>query len=539
MMIEKLQINNALRLIEDQLAGLNKKEGADNLKHTALTSQKENLLQWIAWMTANNEEAPITAHPEKECYEPSAALRHFWIGYFYEKTHVPFNIITYYSIPGCNLEIFRKTCETIVERHQILRTVPLFNADTPSLKQKILPRADLSQHLTITDIRDADNKDNVLDQHLQLARAHIFEYGETPSFQFKVLQYQGDDCFIIFNISHAIFDGFSQNIFTEEFKAIYNAYKQGTSPKLEALPVQFKDFCEWEAALHRKALSSIFEKYWFSQNTDRFPMRNLSTHFSGTALKDFSYRASLKERIKPYLKDNEEKTISAFYGVVAKAERTPAMSYRFTLDSNTFARCNAFCRKQQTTIYPLVLAVLNLLIYKRTGIDDIVIGANIAIRDRVELQKLLGFFVNTILIRNQVDEKKQFNGLFTDVILNISLASFFKYYTMSKLLDDMDIPFNSINTLFINMLPIQSGAVLTDFTSRHYNNNTLGYFDIDLHVQRYANGIEFSCNYNHSIYSSADITSLFDEFIVLLQLCLNHPELPVAQLLLSLQKRHR
>jgi non-ribosomal peptide synthetase component F len=182
------------------------------------------------------------------------------------------------------------------------------------------------------------------------------------------------------------------------------------------------------------------------------------------------------------------------------------------------------------TVYPLIISVLNAFIYKVTSIKDIVIGANIALRDRIELQKLIGFFVNTILVRNRRKGHERFSDLLTDVIINTSLASAFKYYTMAKLLDDMNIPFQAVNTLFINMLPTQSGVTLTDFSKRHNNNITPGYFDIDLHIQRYVNGIEFVCNYDFSIYSEEDITSLFDEFTTFFRKCINNPDATIDEI---------
>lgn len=524
MLFEEFQLKNACKYVDARILKLNNEPSKDNRRIGILESQRADLLRWSEWINRNHHfETPILSVESCDLYEPSAALKHFWIGFFFEKTHVPFNIVTSYFLQEFDLEIFKKTCSTLIQRHEILRTNAVFSEDSGTVKQRVLPAIDPDSQIIMIDISAEKEKASILEQYLETSRKHIFTYTDKPLFYFTVIKYDEHTHHIIFNISHAIFDELSKDIFETEFRTVYAAYSRGEDHLLEPPVAQYKDFCNWERNLHRGNLSEIFGTYWFSKTKERFPKQNLSTYVNKSYLKDFSYRESLKKRIAPYLKNDDDATISAFYGTVSKAERTQAKSYRFTLDSDTFIRFNSLCRERMISAYPIIVAALNVLIYKKTSIRDVVLAANTAIRDKIELQKMIGFFVNNVLIRNHVDGNKTFDELLTDAVTSISLASYFKYYTLSRLLDDMDIPFNTINTIFLNMLPAQSNVVLEDLCEKHDDNTILGYFDIDLHIKRYANTIQFLCCYDFSVYSKEEITTLFDQFNFLLKKCINNP----------------
>jgi hypothetical protein len=113
--------------------------------------------------------------------------------------------------------------------------------------------------------------------------------------------------------------------------------------------------------------------------------------------------------------------------------------------------------------------------------------------------------------------------LITDVIVATTLASSYKTYTLPRVLDDLDIPFNAVSTVFLNVLPSHQTSMLTDFSKQHDDTLTPVGFDIDIKVQQYANGIEFRCSYDFTVYSKADITRLFNSFEEMLKACLEDP----------------
>lgn len=527
MLFEKLQLENELEYVREQLLQINAGTAAPGEQREILEAQQSRLLKWSAWLSDHFYRVPITPIGKQEHYDPSAALRHFWIGFCYEKTHVPFNMVTTYSLEEFNPEAFGRTCEEMTRRHEILRTVALFYEHSQTVKQKVLPLPVAGPAVTLMDISGESDKDEILKRHDDAARKYIFNYAQGPLFYFAVFKYDASQYKVLFNISHAIFDGWSKEVFEEEFAAIYLAYCQQRPHGLQDLSVQYKEYCAWEINYQRTDLAGGYAEYWYSQSSDRYPAGNLVTHFSNEPLADFSYRRSLRQRIAPYLKDTSDNTLDAFYGVVAKAERTQAVSYRFPVAGDTFTRLNAFCAERSVSPYHVIVAVLNVLLYKTNGVRDIVLGASAAIRDRKEIQKLIGFFVNTVLIRNCVTEEKTFSNLVTNVVISTALAAFYKSYTMSKVLDELDIPFNAVNTLFLNVMPSSVESALTDLSRRHYDTRVPGYFSIDVTVKRYDDGFEFWCNYDFTIYSKEDITGLFNGFEHILEVCLRHPHLTV------------
>ncbi|NLR57702.1 hypothetical protein HGH93_06305 [Chitinophaga polysaccharea] len=528
MTFEKLQLDNVLQFIDAQLETPALTSDETERRKTLL-SQKTSICTWSAWLAKSPYNTPIQTIQSMELHEPSAALKHFWTGFFLEKKHVPFNVIITYDLPYFQEDIFRQTCKIIIDKHEILRTVAVFDTTTLTVKQKILPKVSLSSHLTIVDIshHTEEEKLKIIQEHTDKATDYIFEYGDEPYYYFTVLTDGNNRNFILFNISHSIFDGFSKIIFRREFLAIYSALSQQKDVNIELPEVQYKDFSAWENNLQNQDLKKDFQKYWCSESDSRFPGENLSTFYGKFKLSDYSYRESLKRRIVPYLINDSEETVSAFYGVVDKAGRTAARSYRFTISGDKFLKLKEVCKNRSVTIYPIMICMLNILVYKKTNLKDVVIGSLVAIRDRPVLQKLIGCFVNTILIRSRVNERSNFNDLLTDAMISSTVASTFKYYTMSKLLDDMDIPFNTINTMYLNMLPALPNEALTDFSPRHHQHTVFGHFDIDMYLQLYTNGLEFMCHYDINIYTREAIVTLFEDFIHLMELCMDNPHTPI------------
>ncbi|HTI08350.1 MAG TPA: condensation domain-containing protein [Puia sp.] len=530
MIFEKLQLENISAYISRQMEKSDPADEKDGQRLLRLKFQQEKVREWSAYLSGGEQDLPVVPIAKGEYYEPSAALKHFWIGYRYEKTHVPFNIVINNLWGQFNLEIFKRTCHTIIERHEILRTVAVFLDDARAVKQKVLPEIDLDRLLTVIDISQEKDPKKAIGHHLDLAKNHIFEYERGPYFYFTLLKCSGEEFFVIFNISHSIFDGFSKDLFEKEFSILYRAYKEGKPHGLKELPLQYKDFCKWEGEIQSKDISTAYRKYWFYDEDARYPQGNLSLYYTRTELNDVSYRDSLRRRIKPYLRDAGEETVRAFYGVVGKAERTYSRSYRVVIHGDALAGLHVLCRKRKAAVHFFIMAVWNVLIYKTTSLKSVVFGVNTATRDRAEFQTIMGFFVNTILVRNSLDGNMSFDSLLTDIIINGSIASSFKYYTLAKLLDDLDIPFNAINTIFLNVQPTTPTAALTDLSSRHSDKTMLGIFDIDLHIRICNNGIEIVCHYDTSIYQAEVIERLWDGFMDLLQKCTTNPLLPIDEI---------
>lgn len=525
--LEESLMDVALNYVDERLAA---RDGTGANAET-LQLQRSCLVQWTKWMRDNYYNVPIMPVEEQEYYEPSAALQHFWIGYFYENTHVPFNIVKQYDFEDFNPQAFRLACRSLLERHEILRTVAVFPDASGRVKQKVLPAIEVASVITEVDAGGEGEKDKTAARHVERAGKFIFDYGQGPLFYFTLLRYGTRSCRVLFNVSHAIADEWSVRVFEEEFMTFYQWNCMGTGAVPGSPTIQFKDYCAWERKLQKGTVGEQFRQYWHWQNPHKYPAHNLTTHFSNAPLTDFSYRESLRRRIAPYLKSTDEKTLQLFYGIVAKAERTPSKSFSFAVAGDAYAGINALVERMSCNAYYVVLAALAATVYKITGAREVVFGANVALRDREGVDKLIGFLVNTILIRINVDEKNSFGYLVTDVIIRAALASFHKQYTMSKLLNDQDIPFHAVNTVFLNVSLESSGTVQSNAAGKHWDKEVLGYFDLDLHIAFRRNGLECWCNYNTAQYAEDQITLLFDHFIQVLNACTSHPDVVIDDLI--------
>ncbi len=527
MNIEKTQLDRLVAHLDARLGQWS--PGTDPARRSSLARQRDEVARWAAWMEENYCNVPMTAPPDQALYEPSAALRHFWLGYFCEKTHVPFNIVAHYSMDGFNKAAFRRACADLVARHEILRTVAVFDPEALEVKQKVLPAVDANALVRVVPPGEGGSREARLAQHQAAAAGHIFEYTEWPLFYFTVLPEQTGPCTVILNLSHAIADAWSRRLFESEFIGRYAAYAAARPKPLPPPGPQFKDYAAWENNLLKWGIADRFRAYWFRTEPTRHPARNLSTHLGKAPATDPSQRAYLHKGLPPYLKHPDEKTLDALCGVVGRADRTAAKTYRFAVGKDLLNRLNRLARESSTNLSVVITAALNVLMHRVTGLPDLVIGANIALRDRLEVQEMLGFLVNLILIRTRVTGDLPFSAVLTETALSTALASFHKNYTLSRLLDDLDIPYNAIDTVFLNVLPPQTG-LLADFSKQHTDEGVLTIFDLDLHVQEYANGLAFSCNYDAALYTQTQITDLFDRLVRVFEGVTGNPETRVDQL---------
>lgn len=525
MSLEIIQLNQLLKYLDIRC------RQQDQQRHPEQLTQRDSLLYWSNRLSQHSFKTPVTSIPPAELYEPSAALKHFWLGFFLEKSHVPFNVTMPRFVPALQLNEFKTVCQNLINQYEILRTIPVFQKEEKKVLMRVLPFLDVNDILTIRDISNEPDKKEIFNNEVDKARNHIFDFGTAPALHFTILYDDKNRSLVIFNISHTLFDGYSKIIFEREFERLYEKCL-GKLP-LSAIPpaLQYKDFCHWEKLFQQQPLSEYFREYWLRYTPAKFPEGNLSDRFREKPVTDVSYRQSLAHRIAPYIKETDPSTIAAFYGIVGKAERTPAHGYRFVLTGDTFEAINALCRSRGTGLFNVLVAAFNVYLSQLTGYDDIVLGSNVALRDQPALQEMPGFLVNTLLIRTQVTPYQHFNDALTEATLSTAVASSFKYYTMAKLLDDLDVPFERINTIFLNTYPAAPGALLTDFSSQHQQDPSLGYFEIDLHIKPFSNGIEFRCYYDCSIYTAEVISGLFKDWMQLLSACLQQPDMPVDTLL--------
>lgn len=277
-----------------------------------------------------------------------------------------YHVIVAYRITGeLVLQALEKSLNEIVRRHETLRTTfPALNGQpvqivapnfTVAIAQENLEELSAEQQATET-LRQATN---------ELKRP--FDLAEGPLTRIKLLRLNSSEHVLLLNIHHIIFDGWSRGVFYRELAELYAAFVQGKPAPLPILPMQYIDYTAWERKqMQGKALEAGLS-YWKHQLAGAPPVLDLPTDFPRPPVETF--RGAYQE---------------------------------FLLPSHLVPELKKLGQRERVTLFMILLAAFQVLLSYYSQQDDIVVGTDAANRGGVELEKLIGFFVNQLVLRTDL-----------------------------------------------------------------------------------------------------------------------------------------
>jgi hypothetical protein len=217
----------------------------------------------------------------------------------------------------------------------------------------------------------------------------------------------------LYDIHHIISDGTSRGIFLRDFMSCY----EGKEKDLPELRIQYKDFCCWQNSGFEKK-----EKYWLERFSGEIPKLNIYTDFPRPAVQDFA-----GDRIL------------------------------FTMEKEGSQRIKEFMKETGTTLYMVLLAVYNVLLGRYSGQEDIIVGAPTAGREHVDVENVIGVFINALAMRNFPQRDKTFLEFLSEVKKNTVDAYENQGYPFGDLLEKViEIEDYSRNPIFQAELLVQN-----------------------------------------------------------------------------------
>src|SRR5215475_4456972 len=218
-----------------------------------------------------------------------------------------------------------------------------------------------------------------LEQTLAEEHSRPFDLREGPLFRALLVRCSADEHVLMLTAHHIVIDGWSMGVLVSELAVLYDAACRGAEAALPPLPVQYADFAVWQ----RQQLSGpVLDQqlgYWKQQ-------------LSGVSPSELP-----TDRPRP-------------------AVRTPAgAAHEFTVAADVVDDLRRLARAHGTTLFTTLVAGCQLLLARYTGQDDIAVGTVTSGRDRPELERLVGFCVNTLVLRSRVDLSRPFGEFLTGV----------------------------------------------------------------------------------------------------------------------------
>ena len=284
----------------------------------------------------------------------------------------------------------------VIRRHEALRTTFSVVDDQPV--QVVAPS--LTLKLEIVDIRDVPEGEREVEvERLTGEEAHrSFDLGRGPLFRASLLKLGEAEHVLLLSMHHIVSDGWSMGVLYSELSQLYEAFHEGKTSSLPDLPVQYGDFAIWQ-------------RQWLQ---------------GGVLDKQLTY---WKERLEG---------ATAVLELPTDRPRPPVQTYRggrqsFVLPKSVTEGLKVLSRKEGISLFMVLLGAFQVLLYRYTGQEDIVVGSPIANRTREEVEGLIGFFVNTLVLRTDLSGDPSFRAVLKRV-REVALGAY----------DHQDVPFEKL-----------------------------------------------------------------------------------------------
>jgi len=289
--------------------------------------------------------------------------------------HPPFNHPLAFRIGGpLNVAVLERSLNEIVRRHEILRTSCAVVGREPV--QVIMPNCTLA--IPSVDLRylSADRRENEVVRLATQEAQQPFDLGRAPLLRAKLLRIDDEEYMFMLTMHTFTADGYSQGILLRELGSLYKAFSRGKASPLPEHPIQFADFAVWQRRMLKGEHFASQLAYWKKQLRNSPPMlrwplddlRQSAQTYTGET-KYFSLPAELSESIR------------------------------------------LFSRREGVTVFTVLLAALKTLLHRLTGQTDLIVGTTVSNRGRSELEGLIGYFANNLLLRSQLTDQWTFRRL--------------------------------------------------------------------------------------------------------------------------------
>jgi non-ribosomal peptide synthetase component F/alpha-ketoglutarate-dependent taurine dioxygenase len=396
-----------------------------------------------------------------------------------------------------DLSLFRQCLAEVMNRHEILRTTFPVIQDQPM--QRIAPTLELP--LSIIDLQmPAEQQSTAVQQWTQAEAQRPFDLMQGPLWRVTVLQLGDRQQIVLFTLHHIISDGWSKGVLVHELVTLYRAFASGQPAPLAPLPIQYADFAVWQ---RQWLTSDPFDQqltYWRRQLGGTLPVLNLPTDFP-----------------RP--------EVQTFAGAIAT----------FRLSSELTQALHHLSQKTGATLFMTLLAAFQVLLHRYTGQIDLMVGTDVANRNRAEIEGLIGFFVNLLVLRTDLSGNPSFETLLSRV-REVTLAAYAHQDVPFAQLVELLQPDRRGGTPFFQVLFVLQNApapaiALPDLTLTPLPiHPKTAKFDLALFWQETSEGLVADWNYSTDLFTTATITRMANQLETLLQQIVASPDTAIDQL---------
>jgi acyl-CoA synthetase (AMP-forming)/AMP-acid ligase II/acyl carrier protein len=357
----------------------------------------EAMARWIAQHQGRgNGHAPPFIQPASRNRELplSYSQLRIWLAEQIDPGTSLYNICRALNLQGpLDFGALERALNEIVQRHEILRTVyPLEGRPV----QEVLPELPLTLPRHELVYFSVPDRQRIASNLVTLEVSRPFDLATGPMFRAKLIRLDENEHLLILTFHQIVTDAWSLGIFFRELAVLYEAERTGESAKLPPLAVQYADFAVWQQRWFSDAGLEAPLKYWKQKLAGPLPALSLPPVLAGQECPDRN--GSVREQ-------NDLVAVESPDGVVET----------LVLSNPLLGTLRAFNARDGITLYMALLATFKLLLHQATRQTDLLVGSPEAGRRRLETEKLLGCFVNLLVLRTQCSSEMTIREFFRQV----------------------------------------------------------------------------------------------------------------------------
>ena len=441
---------------------------------------------------------PLVATPRDGDLSLSFSQKRLW---FLDQlgTGTAYNMPWAFRLEGpLDREALAGSIRETVRRHEVLRT--RFPASDGKPVQEILPTLNLPLPLIDLSKDPEEERESRLARMYEVEALDPFDLGRGPLIRPTLIRLSATEHVMFLSLHHIIFDGWSIGLLNRELQAHYRRLTTGEVAALPELTVQYADFARWQRDRLQGEFLERHLEYWRAKLAG-VSVLELPTDRPRPAVQTYD-GASTRLSISPEL-TRALKTLSLRHGA---------------------------------TLAMTLMAAYKCLLHRYCGQDDIAVGAPIANRNHSETEGLLGFFVNSIVLRTDLSGNPSFVELLGRVQQTALEAYEHQDLPFEQLVDELQHERDqSRNPVFQVVFAMQNtphaelqlpGLEVTPYGGEARTTR----FDIELHLRETADGVVGGYCYNRDLFEPKTIERLAERFVTLLSGIVERPEARLSEL---------
>jgi len=401
------------------------------------------------------------------------------------------------------------TFGALIERHPALRTTYTVHDSRPV--QQVREQMDL--HFQETDARGWSQ--NELNNHLVETARRPFDLEQGPILRVDLFTQSGTEHILLLTVHHIAVDFWSLTILLDEIRVLYPAQRAGTPAPLPPLELQYTDYVRWQAKMLASVEGEMLWTYWQRQLGDELPVLNLPT-----------------DRPRP------------------PVQTARGASHTFNLSEELTRQLKALAQAEEATLYMTLLAAFQILLYRYTGQEDILVGSPTTGRSRREFSGIVGDFINPVVLRADLSGNPTFKTFLAQARHTVLDALKHQDYPFGLLVERLHPPQDpSRSPLFQAMLilrklhrfeelsefilPTETGARM-DFGGLELEHFALaqqeGQVDLTLEMIETRGSLKGVFKYNPDLFEAGTVRRMTGHFQTLLEGVVANPAQPISTL---------